>query len=129
MANDLIFAELRKLKDGNGRPLWQDSAQAGQPARGFPVVPDSHLASSMTASADRVTSEYAGIKEALKIVGELSGRTTANGIGPLALKQFGSERLIRAGAVDTSTSRLAGFADASNGRLRTNWSARTCITG
>ena len=80
MANDLIFAELRKLKDGNGRPLWQDSAQAGQPARGFPVVPDSHLASSMTASADRVTSEYAGIKEALKIVGELSGRTTANGI-------------------------------------------------
>src|SRR6188508_959046 len=34
----------------------------------------------------RVTSEYAGIKEALKIVRELYGRTIANEFGPLALK-------------------------------------------
>ena len=34
----------------------------------------------------RVTSEYGGIKEALKLVRELYGRTTANEFGPLALK-------------------------------------------
>ena len=34
----------------------------------------------------RVTSEYGRIKEALKLVRELYGRTTANEFGPLALK-------------------------------------------
>ena len=40
----------------------------------------------------RVTSEYAGIKEALKLVRELYGRTTANEFGPLAFTADQVER-------------------------------------
>jgi len=44
----------------------------------------------------RVTSEYAGIREALKIVRELYGRTIANEFGPLALKAV-RQRMIEKG--------------------------------
>ena len=43
-----------------------------------------------------VTSEYAGIKEALKLVRELYGRKTANEFGPLALKAV-RQRMIEKG--------------------------------
>ncbi len=43
----------------------------------------------------RVTSEYAGIKEALKIVRELYGRTTANEFGPLALKAVRQRMIVK----------------------------------
>ena len=39
LCNDQTLAALRKLKDLNGRPLWQESLQAGEPGRilGYPV--------------------------------------------------------------------------------------------
>jgi integrase len=58
----------------------------------------------------RVTSEYSGIKEALKIVRELYGRTTANEFGPLALKA------VRQRMIDNGWSR--GYVNSSIGRIR-----------
>jgi hypothetical protein len=76
-----------------------------------------------------VTREYGCIKEALKIVRELYGRTIANEFGPLALKLFGNAWSITVGAVGTSTSRSVEFGGASNGQLKTNWFAPICTTG
>jgi integrase len=57
-----------------------------------------------------VTREYGCIKEALKIVRELYGRTTANEFGPLALKA------VRQRMVDNGWSR--GYINKSIGRIR-----------
>ena len=40
MMHDATAAALKKLKDSNGRPLWQDGLQAGEPARllGYRVI-------------------------------------------------------------------------------------------
>jgi len=59
---------------------------------------------------DRVTSEYGGIKDALKLVRELYGRTTANEFGPLALKA------VRQRMIDNGWSR--GYINKSIGRIR-----------
>ena len=57
-----------------------------------------------------VTREYGCIKEALKIVRELYGRTTANDFGPLALKA------VRQRMIDNGWSR--GYINKSIGRIR-----------
>ena len=58
----------------------------------------------------RVTSEYGAIKDALKLVRELYGRTTANEFGPLALKA------VRQRMIDKGWSR--GTINKSIGRVR-----------
>jgi len=52
MMRDATALEVRLLKDGNGRDLWQDSTNAGQPATilGYPVVINNDMAA-MAASA------------------------------------------------------------------------------
>ena len=52
---DATALEIRLLKDGNGRYLWQDSIQAGQPARleGYRVVINNDVAA-MAASAKSI---------------------------------------------------------------------------
>jgi HK97 family phage major capsid protein len=52
MMNDLTALELQLLKDGNGRPLWQESPNAGQPAtiKGYATVINNHMPT-MEASA------------------------------------------------------------------------------
>jgi len=42
---------------------------------------------------DQVTREYSGIKDALKLVRELYGRTIANDFGPLALKTVRTRKI------------------------------------
>jgi HK97 family phage major capsid protein len=53
MFNDLICAALRKLKDGEGRYLWQQGMAGGQPDRlnNYPVVINNDMAASITNSA------------------------------------------------------------------------------
>lgn len=48
--HDTIAAYLRKMKDGNGRPLWEPSLQAGQPPRfrGYPVFINNDMDSALT---------------------------------------------------------------------------------
>jgi HK97 family phage major capsid protein len=50
MAHDTITAYLRKLKDGQGRYLWETSTQLGQPDRlfGYPVVVNNDMDSALT---------------------------------------------------------------------------------
>lgn len=55
MMHDNTALEIRLLKDGNGRYLWQDSLQEGQPARlnGYPVTINNDMAQ-MAASAKAI---------------------------------------------------------------------------
>lgn len=50
MVHDTIAAYLRKLKDGQGRYLWEPSLQAGQPDRfrGYPVNVNNDMDSALT---------------------------------------------------------------------------------
>ena len=53
MAHDLIFAELRKIVDTTGRPIWNDDQmREGQPARllGYPTVINQAMASAVAVS-------------------------------------------------------------------------------
>ena len=86
------------------------------------------FAESYYRKGDQVTREYSGIKDALKLVRELYGRTIAN-FGPLALKTVRQRMIARAGLAAQSIRQSVGFADASNGPLRMSWSARTCTMG
>lgn len=56
VCNDSTIAAVRKLKDANDQYLWQVSIQSGEPDRllGYPVHPDSHVASLGGATGARV---------------------------------------------------------------------------
>lgn len=49
MMHDLVFAYVRKLLDGQNRPLWEPSLQAGAPTTllGFPVIINNDMASTV----------------------------------------------------------------------------------
>ncbi len=53
MLHDNILLLLRKLKDGEGRPLWQQSMTEGAPDRlnGYPIGINQHMADAAIASA------------------------------------------------------------------------------
>jgi HK97 family phage major capsid protein len=53
MMHDAIIAVVRKLKDSQGRYLWEDSTQAGQPPRlrGYPVWVNNSMASALASNA------------------------------------------------------------------------------
>lgn len=53
MMHDSVIQHLRLIKDGDGRPIWQDGLQTGVPDRllGYPVVTNQAMASSVAASA------------------------------------------------------------------------------
>ena len=55
MANDASIKVVRKLKDGQNRPLWEPSVQAGQPDTllGYPVVTNNDVAT-MAANAKSI---------------------------------------------------------------------------
>ena len=55
MMNDSTVKAIRKLKDGNGLPLWQPTLQAGEPDSliGYPVVINNDVAA-MAASAKSI---------------------------------------------------------------------------
>ena len=50
MMHDSVVEVIRKLKDGNGDYIWQDSVQAGQPDRllGYPVTINQNMSDSLT---------------------------------------------------------------------------------
>jgi HK97 family phage major capsid protein len=52
LMNDGMAGTIRKMVDGNGRPLWEPSVQVGQPDRilGFPVLTDPNLTAVGTAA-------------------------------------------------------------------------------
>ena len=56
MMHDSVAANVRKLKNGDGDYLWQQSTQLGQPDRllGWPVTINNHMASSIATTAKTV---------------------------------------------------------------------------
>lgn len=50
MAHDTAIKAIRKLKDGNGRYIWEPSGQLGQPDNvlGYPITPNNDMASAFT---------------------------------------------------------------------------------
>lgn len=52
MMHDNVVLALRKLKDSDGRYLWQDSLQVGEPSRllGYPATINQSMSSTITAS-------------------------------------------------------------------------------
>lgn len=61
--------ELRKLKDTNGRYLWQDSVQQGQPATmlGYPVVESYHAPVSQIAFGDFKMAYWLGDRQKMTV--------------------------------------------------------------
>lgn len=61
--------ELRKLKDTNGRYLWQDSVQQGQPATmlGYPVTESYHAPVGQIAFGDLKTAYWLGDRQKLTV--------------------------------------------------------------
>lgn len=56
MMNDSVVKAIAKLKDGEGRYMWQPSIVAGQPStlRGYPVVTNQAMASSIASTAKTI---------------------------------------------------------------------------
>lgn len=56
MLNDGIAGAVRKLKDSQGRYLWEPSVQLGQPDRvlGYPVIPNGDMQATLVASTKTV---------------------------------------------------------------------------
>lgn len=56
MMHDSIAATIRKLKDGDGQYIWQQSTQLGQPDRllGWPVFLNNHMAAAAVSGAKTV---------------------------------------------------------------------------
>ncbi len=56
MMHDSILLHLRKLKDGNGQPLWSMGINGGQPDRlaGFPITPNQHMQSSVATATKTI---------------------------------------------------------------------------
>lgn len=66
-----------------------------------------HFAEKYYRKGGQVTREYSGIKDALKLVRELYGRTTANEFGPLALKAV-RQRMIDKGWSRSTVNQAVG---------------------
>lgn len=72
MMSQLIAASVRKLKDGNGRYLWEDATQLGQPPRllGFPVSLNNFMATSIASGAKTILfGDFSKYK--VRLVGEV----------------------------------------------------------
>lgn len=56
MLNDLIAAVVRKLKDSQGRYLWEPSVQVGQPDRilGYPTIPNNDMQATVVTATKTV---------------------------------------------------------------------------
>lgn len=64
MMNDSTALAVRLLKDGNGRDLWQDSVNSGQPATilGYPVVINNDMAALATSAKHTLFGDFQNYK-------------------------------------------------------------------
>lgn len=67
MLHDTILAYIRKMKDGQGRYLWEPSLQAGQPDRlyGYPCEPNNDMDSAVTTGKKLVA--FGNIRQAFVV--------------------------------------------------------------
>jgi HK97 family phage major capsid protein len=94
MTNDATALAYRLLKDGNGRDLWQDSVNAGQPATmlGYPVVINNDVATMTTSAKHTLFGDFSNyyIRQVRGIqVVRLNELYAANGqVGFMAFMRF-----------------------------------------
>lgn len=94
MMNDATALAARLLKDGNGRPLWQDSPNQGQPSTliGYPVVINNDVATMTTSAKHTLFGDFSNYYirqvKAIQVV-RLSELYAENGqVGFLAFMRF-----------------------------------------